>query len=64
MRDALSADALVTDPGIVDGYRFDRSQGAEPGWPCAVVRVASTGDVQAALRWAGRHRVSVVPRGA
>lgn len=60
----LAADALVTDPDLVDGYRADRSHGAEPGWPLAVVRAGCTADVQATLRWAGAHQVPVVPRGA
>ena len=56
--------ALVTDPDVVEGYRFDRSGGTEAGWPLAVVRAAGTDDVQAALRWASAGRVPVVPRGA
>ncbi len=61
---ALPAGTLVTDPDVVAGYRCDRSGSPDPGWPVAVVRAASTGEVQATLRWASRHRVPVVPRGA
>lgn len=64
LRAALAPDTLVTDPDVVAGYRADRSHGAEPGWPLAVVRAASTADVQATLRWAAAHLVPVVPRGA
>ena len=64
LRDALGGDGLVTDRDVMDAYRFDRSHGDEPGWPMAVVRAASTTDVQATLRWAHAHRVPVVPRGA
>ncbi|MDE3087221.1 MAG: FAD-binding protein [Acidobacteriota bacterium] len=56
--------ALLTDPDVVEGYRVDRSGGAEAGRPLAVVRAAGTADVQATLRWAGARRVPVVPRGA
>jgi glycolate oxidase len=37
---------------------------ATPGMPAAVVRATCTGDVQAVLDIANRHRVPVVPRGA
>ena len=64
LRASLGDDVVITDPEVMDAYRFDRSQGAEPGWPCAVVRARSTADVQALLRWATAHGVAVVPRGA
>ena len=64
LRRLLSADALVTDVDVIDGYRLDRSQGAVAGWPLGVVRAGSTAEVQATLRWASAHRVPVVPRGA
>jgi glycolate oxidase len=58
------AGGLVTDPDVMEGYRFDRSGGTEAGRPLAVVRAAGTADVQATLRWASAHGVPVVPRGA
>jgi glycolate oxidase len=61
---ALSPGAVVTDPDVVEGYRFDRSDCAEAGAPLAVVRAESTADVQESLRWASEHRVPVVTRGA
>ena len=61
---ALPAGAVVTDRDVIDGFRADRAQVGEPGWPLAVVRAAGTGDVVAALRVAGAHGVPVVPRGA
>jgi len=61
---ALGDDVVVVDPDVVDSYRFDRSNGPEPGRALAVVRARSTEDVQATLRWASAHRVPVVPRGA
>ncbi|MFZ0664678.1 MAG: FAD-linked oxidase C-terminal domain-containing protein [Acidimicrobiales bacterium] len=61
---ALPAGAVVTDPDIVDAYRFDRSNTKDAGSPLAVVRATCTADVQQTLRWATKHRVPVVPRGA
>src|SRR4051794_22882004 len=60
----LAPDALVVDPDIIDPYRYDRAMTVQPGRPIAVVRAASTADVQAALRIASRFGVPVVPRGA
>jgi glycolate oxidase len=60
----LPPGTLVTDPDVVDGYRFDRSNAPDAGTPLAVVRANTTADVQATLRWASEHRVPVVPRGA
>ncbi len=64
LRAVLAPDALVTDPDIMEPYRHDRAEMAKPGRPLAVVRAASTADVQATLRVASAHRVPVVPRGA
>jgi len=60
----LSAGALVTDPDRMDRYRFDRARDPGAGMPLAVVRAGRTQDVQAAVRFAARHRLPVVPRGA
>ena len=61
---ALPAGALLTDRDLVASYRHDWAKDPDAGWPVAVVRATCTADVQAAVRWAGRHRVPVVPRGA
>ncbi len=61
---ALPADALVTDPDIIDPYRYDRAETVVPGRPIAVVRARCTADVQTVMRIAATHRVPVVPRGA
>ena len=61
---ALPPDVVVTDPDIVDPYRFDRAMTVRPGRPLAVVRATSTADVQRTLEIASRFRVPVVPRGA
>lgn len=55
---------VVTDPDIVASYRQDRAADPAAGTPMAVVRPTRTEEVQAVLRWASRHRVAVVPRGA
>ena len=60
----LPADALVTDPDIIEPYRYDRAETVVPGRPLAVVRARCTADVQSVLRIASAHRVPVVPRGA
>jgi glycolate oxidase len=62
--DELGPGVVVTDPEIVDGYRFDRARTVRPGKAEAVVRARSTADVQATLRAASRGGVPVVPRGA
>jgi len=61
---ALPTGVVVTDPDTVEKYRFDRSQDAAAGTPAAVVRAEHAGQVQAAVKWAARHGVAVVPRGA
>ena len=55
---------VVTDPDIVASYRQDRAADPDAGTAIAVVRPRSTEEVQAVLRWATKHGVPVVPRGA
>jgi glycolate oxidase len=55
---------VVTDPDILEAYRFDWSRDLTAGKPLAVVRPTDAGQVQEVLRWAMRHGVPVVPRGA
>ena len=64
LADALPADALVTDPDVIEPYRYDRAETVAPGRPIAVVRARCTADVQAVVRIAAAHRVPVVTRGA
>ncbi|VEG57185.1 FAD/FMN-dependent dehydrogenase [Mycolicibacterium aurum] len=54
---------VVTDPDILESYRFDRAADPGAGTPIAVVRPRRTEEVQAVLRWATTHRIAVVPRG-
>ncbi|MFV8050284.1 FAD-binding oxidoreductase [Mycobacterium sp. 48b] len=60
----LPEGVVVTDPDILASYRQDRAADPAAGTPLAVVRPTRTEEVQAVLRWAGAHRVAVVPRGA
>ncbi|MEO9138948.1 MAG: FAD-linked oxidase C-terminal domain-containing protein [Jatrophihabitans sp.] len=62
--DALPPDTVITDPDVVATYRQDWARDPNAGTPLAVVRANDTEDVQATLRWATKHRVPVVPRGA
>jgi glycolate oxidase len=55
---------VVTDPDIVASYRQDRAADPDAGTAIAVVRPRRTEEVQAVLRWATKHGVPVVPRGA
>jgi glycolate oxidase len=62
---ALPPGVVTTDPDGMEKYRFDRSgENDRAGIPAAVVRAESAEQVQEAVRWAARHRVPVVPRGA
>ena len=61
---ALPANSVITDPDSMSGYRWDRALDPAAGTPLAVVRATSTEDVQAAVRFAAEHRISVIPRGA
>ena len=64
LRGALPGDRLLTDADVVDAYRRDEARLVEPGAALGVVLAKGTDDVQIALRWASKHRVPVVPRGA
>lgn len=55
---------LLTDPDLAGSYRQDQTTVVPGGEPAAVLMAGSTDDVATALRWASRHRVPVVPRGA
>jgi glycolate oxidase len=60
----LPEGSLVTDPATTDAYRHDSASFCAAGTPLAVVRPASTEQVQTVLRWASAHGVPVVPQGA
>ncbi len=61
--ETLPGGRVITDPGIMDSYRRDQTTVLTPGRPRCVVTARSTADVAAALSWAQRYRVPVVPRG-
>jgi glycolate oxidase len=60
----LPADAIVTDPVLIENYRYDWARDPNAGVPLAVVRPRVTAEVQATMRWASEHGIPVVPRGA
>lgn len=60
----VGPDRLVTDPVSTEAYRRDWCKAGGAGMPLAVLRARSAADVQAGVRWAGRHSVPVIPRGA
>ena len=64
LADALPPGVVTLEPAVMEAYRFDRSQDEDAGTPAAVVRAEDADQVRATVRWAARHRVPVVPRGA
>jgi FAD binding domain len=60
----LCPGAVVTDEGVIEGYRRDRAATVPAGRPRAVVRPGTVAEVSSTLRWAARNAVPVVPRGA
>jgi glycolate oxidase len=64
LRDALGADAVLTDPDVISSYARDQAMLAPAGTPAAVVLPRSTADVVAVMQVASRHGIPVVPRGA
>ncbi len=61
---ALPDGRVLSDDDVMDAYRRDEARLVEPGRPLAVVLPRAAGDVQTVVRWAARHRVPLVPRGA
>lgn len=61
---ALPVGSVVVDAVTVENHSRDRADLCGAGSPLALVRPASTEDVQVVMRWASRHRVPVVPQGA
>src|SRR3954468_5596682 len=64
LRQALPAEALVTDPDPVESYRYDRAMFCPAGVPLAVGLARETAHVQAAVRIANEAGVPIVPQGA
>jgi glycolate oxidase len=63
LADAAPGASLITDPDQMEAYRRDQTPVVTPGRPRAVLLASTTAHVAAALAWAQRHRVPVVPRG-
>ena len=62
--DEVGAADVVLDPSAMEAYRWDWSRFPGAGMPCAVVRPRDVAQVQAAVRWAARRGIPIVPRGA
>jgi glycolate oxidase len=61
---AVTAGArVITDPDLMESYRRDQTPVVTAGRPRCVVLASATAQVAAALAWAQRHQVPVVPRG-
>jgi len=60
----LPDDVLLTDPIRLEAYRYDWAREPSAELPLAVVRATDAAHVQDAVRWAARHQVPVIPRGA
>lgn len=56
--------AVSTVPSDLEEYARDKGPVTEPALPAAVIRARSVEDVQEVLRWATRHRIAVISRGA
>ncbi len=64
LRAELDGGRVLSDRDLMEPYRRDRTTAVPAGMPCAVVEARSVDQVVATLRWASRHRVPVVTRGA
>jgi glycolate oxidase len=60
----LSPGSLTTDPDVIDAHSSDEALFCPREGAIALVRAASTEDVQEVMRFATEHRVPVVPQGA
>lgn len=64
LRSLLPPGRVITDPDIIEGYRADRAHDPDVGTPRAVARPTDTAEVQSVVRWAARHGVPIIARGA
>ena len=64
LKEALPEGTVLSDPDVMEPYRYDRAMTVQPGRPVAVVRATSTRDVQSTLTIASRLGIPVVTRGA
>jgi glycolate oxidase len=56
--------AITAERDVLESYRRDTASWAPAGAPLALARPATTEEVQVLARWATRHRVPLVARGA
>ncbi|APF41767.1 FAD-binding oxidoreductase [Neomicrococcus aestuarii] len=61
---STGAASVLRDSEALIKYQRDMGALEDPHLPLAVVLAESVSDVQNTLRWASKHRISVVPRGA
>lgn len=61
---SLPDGCVLVDPDRMANYRWDRANDPDAGTPLAVVRAMTTAHVQIAVRFAARHGIAIVPRGA
>lgn len=59
---SIGPEALIREPWRMEGYAADELK--SPRMPDLVVEPARVEQIQELLRWAGRHKVPVTPRGA
>jgi glycolate oxidase len=64
IRRAVPPERVLVDPEVMAGLSRDQAVWAPVGQPAAVVRVASTAEVQAVVQACIRYGVPIVPRGA
>ncbi len=64
LADAVGGADLLTAPEAMEAYRRDWAKDPSVGMPCAVLRARSPEQVVEGMRWATRHQIPVVPRGA
>jgi glycolate oxidase len=61
---AVLGDRVITDPDLLETYRYDEADLCDAGTPVAVVRPRDTAQVVAVVEIASAHRVPLVPQGA
>ena len=64
LRSSLGERAVLTDPDVLESYRYDQATFCSAGTPRVLVRPTSTTEVQEVVLAARRHRAPVVPQGA
>jgi glycolate oxidase len=62
--DQVGADVVSLEPEVLALYRWDNSESSTAQTPLAVARPRDAAQVQQIVKWAGQHKVPIVPRGA